>query len=85
MKLPAAVQQMVDATAPVENNPQTPTALEPQLEDPPRAATARTVPAVAATALVEVTVAAGAAAAGAHRMALAEELVVVATAGAEAT
>jgi hypothetical protein len=41
MKLAVAVQQMVDATAPVENNPQTPIVLGPQLEGPPRVATAR--------------------------------------------
>jgi hypothetical protein len=40
MKLLVAVQQMVNATAPEENNYRTPTALGPQLEDPPRAATA---------------------------------------------
>jgi hypothetical protein len=85
MKLPAPVQQTVDATAPVKNNHQTPTALGPQLEDPPRVVTARAAPAVAAAALVVATVAAEAAAAGAHHMELAEELVMAAIAGAEAT
>jgi hypothetical protein len=72
MKLPVVFQQTVDATAPAENNHKTPTALGPQLEDPPRAATAT---AVATAALVA---AAEAAAAAAHHMALAEELVALA-------
>jgi hypothetical protein len=71
MKLPAAVQQMVDATAPVENNHTTPTALGTQLEDPPRAATVRAAPVEAAAALVAAMAAAGAAAAGAHHTVLA--------------
>jgi hypothetical protein len=61
---------MVDATAPAENNHQTQTALGPQLEDPPRAATAWAALAVAAVALVAATAAAEAAAVGAHHMAL---------------
>jgi hypothetical protein len=85
MKLPVVVQQMVDATAPAENNHRTLTALGPQLEDPPRVATARAASAVAETALVAATTAVEAAAAGAHRMALEEELVAAATAGVEAT
>jgi hypothetical protein len=44
MKLPAAVQQMVDATTPAENKQTTPTALGPQLEDPTRVATVRAAP-----------------------------------------
>jgi hypothetical protein len=71
----------VDITAPAVNLHQTPTALGPQLEDPPRAATARAASAVAAAALVATTTAA----VGAHHMALAEELVAVAIAEAEAT
>jgi hypothetical protein len=50
---------MLDATALVENNHKTPTALGPQLEDPPRVATAKVAPTVAATALVAETAAAG--------------------------
>jgi hypothetical protein len=84
MKLPAIVQQMVDVTAPVERNHTTPTALGPQLEDPPRAATVRAAPAAAAVALVAAMAAAGAATARAHRTVLAEELVAVAIAEAEA-
>jgi hypothetical protein len=76
MKLLAAVQQMVDATAPMENNHTTPITLGPQREDPPRAATARVAPAVAAAVLVASMAAARAAVAGAHYTALAEELVV---------
>jgi hypothetical protein len=74
MKLLAAAQQTVDATAPAKNNHRTPTTLGPQLEDPPRAATVRAAPA-----------AAGAAAVGAHHMALAEELVAAVIAEVEAT
>jgi hypothetical protein len=85
MKLPAAVQQMVDATAPTENNHTTPTALGPQLEDPPKAATARAVPVVAVVVLVAAMAAAGAAAAGAHHTARVEELVDVAITEAEVT
>jgi acyl-coenzyme A synthetase/AMP-(fatty) acid ligase len=73
---------MVDATAPMENNHTTPTALGPQLEDPPMAATAW---AVAAAVLVVAMVAVGATAAGAHRTVLAEELVAATIAEAEAT
>jgi hypothetical protein len=76
---------MVDASVPVENNHQTPTAIGPQQEDPLRAATARATLAVAAAALVMVTAAAVAVAAGAHHMALVEEPVAAAIAGAEAT
>jgi hypothetical protein len=79
MKLPVAVQQTVDATALVENNHRTPTTLWPQLEDPPRVEIAR-----AALAVVAVTAMAEAATAGAHHMALEEELVAVAIAEAEA-
>jgi hypothetical protein len=71
---------MVNTTASAENNSQTPTALGPQLKDPPKAATARAASAVAAAALV----AARAAEVGAHHMALAEKLVAAAIAGAEA-
>jgi hypothetical protein len=81
MKLPAAVQQMVDATAPMENNHTTPTALGPQLEDPPKA----TIERVVSVALVAAMAAAGAAATRAHHTALAEELVAAAIAEAEAT
>jgi hypothetical protein len=84
MKLLAAVQQMVDVISPEENNHTTPTALGLQLEDPPRAAIVRAAPAEAAAALVAVMTAEGAAAAGAHHMALAGELVAVAIAEAEA-
>jgi hypothetical protein len=59
MKLPVVAQQMVDATAPTENNHQTPTALGPQLEDPPRAAIAKVAPTVSAAALVAVTATVG--------------------------
>jgi hypothetical protein len=75
MKLPVVFQQTVDATAPAENNHKTTTALGPQLEDPPRAATATAVATTAAEAAAE----------AAHHMALAEELVAVAIAEAEAT
>jgi hypothetical protein len=86
MKLLAAVQWMVDANAPVENNHTTPTALGPQMEDPPRAATVRPAPAEAAAALFAVMAAAGAAAVGAHHTAVAEELAAAAAiAEAEAT
>jgi hypothetical protein len=85
MKLPTAVQQMVDATAPVENNHTTPTALGPQLEDPPKAATARAVPAVAAAALVAAMAVTGVAAAGAHHTELAEEPVAAVIVEDEAT
>jgi hypothetical protein len=85
MKLPAAVQQMVDATTHVENNHTTPTALGPQLEDPPRATTLRAAPAEAVAVLVATMTAAGEAAAGAHHTTLAEELVAAAIAEAEAT
>jgi hypothetical protein len=85
MRLPATAQQMVDVTSPVEKNHITPTALAPQLEDPPRAATARAALTVAATTLVVATAVAGAAAAGAHHTTLAEELVAAVIAEAEAT
>jgi hypothetical protein len=74
-----------DVTTPLENNHQTSTALGPQLEDPPRVATARPASAVAAAALVAVMAAVGEAAARAHHLALAEEPVAVAIVGAEAT
>jgi hypothetical protein len=80
MKLLAIVQRMVDTTAPVENNHTTPTALGPQLEDPPRAATVLAAQAEAVVALV-----ATMAAAGAHHTVLAEELVAVEIAEAKAT
>jgi hypothetical protein len=80
-KLPAAVEQTVDATALAKNNHHTPTALGPQLEDTPRATTAWAAPTVAAA----VVVAAMAAAKAAHHMALAEELVEAAIVEAEAT
>jgi hypothetical protein len=85
MKLPAAVQQMADATAPVENNHTTPTALGPQLEDPPRVATAWATPAVAAAALVAAMAMTGATTAGDHHTALAEEMVAATIMEAEAT
>jgi hypothetical protein len=85
MKLPAAVQQTVDATAPVENNHQTPTALGSQLEDPPRETTARAVPTEAAAVLVEATAVAVEAVVASHHMVLAEELVAAANVEAEAT
>jgi hypothetical protein len=85
MKLPAEVQQTVDVTTPVENNHTTPTAQGTQLEDPPRAATARAVPAVAVAALVAVTATAEAAEAEAHHTARVEELVAAAIVEAEAT
>jgi hypothetical protein len=85
MKLAVAVQQMVDATAPVENNHTTPTALRPQLEDSPRAATVRVAPAVAVAVLVAALAVVGAAAVGAHHMALAEELVAAAITEADDT
>jgi hypothetical protein len=84
MKLPAAVQQMVDETAPVKNNHRTSTALGPQLEDPNKVAIARAAPAESAAALVAATAATEAAAAVAHHMVLAEELA-AAIAEAEAT
>jgi hypothetical protein len=77
-KLLVAVQQMVDVTAPEENNHRTPTALGYQLEDPSRAATVRVAPAEAA-ATEE------AAATRAHHTVLAGELVAAAIAEAEAT
>jgi hypothetical protein len=85
MKLPVAVQQTVDATAPTENNHITPTALGPQLEDPSKAATARAAPAVVVAALVTMMVAAEATAAAARQTAWVEELVAVVIAEAEAT
>jgi hypothetical protein len=85
MKLPAAVQQTVDATAPAENNHTIPTAPGPQLEDPLKAATTRAASAVAAAALVGAMAAAGVAVAGAHHTTLVEELVAAAIAEAEST
>jgi hypothetical protein len=85
MKLPVIAQQMVDATTPMENNHQTPTALGHQLEDPPRVAAARAAPAVAAVVLDAVTATAEATAGEAHHMAQAEERVAAAITGAEAT
>jgi hypothetical protein len=73
-KLLVAAWQTEDATLSAENNSQTPTALGPQLEDPPRAATARAATLVAVVA-----------SAGAHHTVLAEELVAVVIAEAEAT
>jgi hypothetical protein len=73
-KLLVAAWQTVDATVSMENNSQTPTALGPLLEDPPRAATTRAATAAATTAATE-----------AHHMALAEELVAAVIAEAEAT
>jgi hypothetical protein len=84
MKLAATVQHTVDATAPAEKNHTTPTTLGPQLEDPPKAATALAAPAVAVAALVAAMAAAGAVTAGAHHTVLVEELAVAATAEAEA-
>jgi hypothetical protein len=83
MKLPVAARQMADATAPVGNNNQIPTALGPQLEDPPKPATAKVAPTPTAVELVAVMVAA-AASAEAHHMALAEELVAAVITEAEA-
>jgi hypothetical protein len=85
MKLLAVDQRMVDATAPVDNNHTTPTALGTPLEDRPRASTVWVAPAEAAAALVAVMAAVGAATAGAHHTALAEELAVAAIMEAEAT
>jgi hypothetical protein len=85
MKLPAAVQQMVDTTALVENNHRTPTALGPQLEDPPKAAIAWAAPAAAEAALVAATAAVEVVALVAHHMALVEELATAVVAEAEAT
>jgi hypothetical protein len=73
---------MADATVSMENTSQTPTALGPQLEDPPRAAP---VVAVAVLEVAVATVAVVAAAAEAHHMARAEELVETAIGEAEAT
>jgi hypothetical protein len=84
-KLPVAVQRMVDATAPKENNHKTPTVPGHQLEDLLREAIVRAAPAEAAVALVAATAAAGATVAGAHHTVLAGELVAAAIAGAEAT
>jgi DNA-binding LacI/PurR family transcriptional regulator len=69
---------MADATAAMGNNHQTPTALGPQLEDPPKLATARAVTAVAVAVAVV-------AAAKAHHTTLAKELAAATIAGAEAT
>jgi hypothetical protein len=84
-KLLVAVQQMVDATTPEENNHRTPTALGSQLEDPPGAATARAASAEAAAALVAATAATKVVAAGAHLTVLAGKLVAAAIAKAKAT
>jgi hypothetical protein len=85
MKLLVAIQQMVDATAPEENNHRIPIVSGHQLQDLLRAATVLVAPAEAAVALVPATPAAEAAAAGAPHMVLAGELVAAAIAGAEAT
>jgi hypothetical protein len=79
-------RQMANATVSVENTSQTPTALGPQLEDPPRVTTATVTPVVAAAVLevVAVMVAVVEAAAEAHPIVLAEDLVAVAIAEAEA-
>jgi hypothetical protein len=84
-KLLVAVQQMVDATAPEENNNRTPTAPRHQLEDLLRAATVLAAPVEAVVELVAATMVAEAAAAGAHHTMLAGELVAAAIAGAKAT
>jgi hypothetical protein len=80
-----AVQRMVDATTPDENNHRTPTVSGHQLEDLLRVATMLAAPAEAAVALVTPTAAAEAAAAGAHHTVLAGELVAAAIVGAKAT
>jgi hypothetical protein len=84
-KLLVAALQMADATVSAKNNSQTPTTLGPQLEDPPRVATAKATPVVAAAPLVVATAAAVAAATESHHMALAEELVAAAITEVEAT
>jgi hypothetical protein len=84
-KLLVAARQTVDTTVFVENNNQTSTALGPQLEDPPRAATARAALVVATPPLVAVTAVVVAAVMGAHHTALAEELVEVTIVETEAT
>jgi hypothetical protein len=84
-KLLVAAWQMADATVSAKNNSQTPTTLGPQLEDPPRVATAKATPVVAAAPLVVATAAAVAAATESHHMALAEELVAAAITEVEAT
>jgi hypothetical protein len=84
-KLLVAVQRMVDATAPEENNHRTPTVLERHLEDLLREATVRVAPAEDAVAPAAATAAAEAAAAGAHHTVLEGELVTALIAEAEAT
>jgi hypothetical protein len=84
-KLLVAVQRMVDATPPEENNHTTPIMPRHQPEDLLRAATVRAVLAEATMASAAVTVAAEAAAAGAHHIMLAGELVAATIAEAEAT
>jgi hypothetical protein len=76
---------MTDATVSVENNSRTPIALGSQLEDHPKAATSRAALVVAMAPLVVATVATVVAAAEAHHMVLAEELVVAVIAEDEAT
>jgi hypothetical protein len=83
MKLLVAVQQMVDATAPEENNHRTPTAPGHQQEDLPRVAIVRAAPVEAAVVLVAATAAAEATTAAVHHMVLAGELVAAAIAEAE--
>jgi hypothetical protein len=80
-----AVQRMVDATTPDENNHRTPTVSGHQLEDLLRVATMLAAPAEAVVALVTPTAAEEAAAAGAHHTVLAGELVAAAIVGGEAT
>jgi hypothetical protein len=80
-KLLVAARQMADVTVSIENHSQIPTALGLQLEDPPRAATARAVLVVAAAPLVAV----AAAAVEVHHTTLVEELVAAAIVEAEDT
>jgi hypothetical protein len=83
-KLLVAVQRMVDATTPEENNHITPTVLGHQLENLLRAATVMAALEEAAVALVTSTAVAEAAAVRAHHTVLAGELVAVVIAGVEA-
>jgi hypothetical protein len=84
-KLLVAVQRMVDATAPEENNHNILIVPRHQLEDLLRLVTVRAVPAGATVAPAATTVAAEAAEAGAPHTVRAGELVVAAIAEAEAT
>jgi hypothetical protein len=85
MKPLAAIQRMVDATVPEENNHRIPTIPGHQLEDLLRAATVSAAPVEAAAPLVKVTLAVEAAVAGAPHTGLAREPVARSIAEAEAT